>query len=109
MINAAEVPAEAVAAMRADPSWAGAEAVAHTLVYESALMGPDNPLPAELLATLRQPMLVLTGGNSPVWLTNAGKAVTAAVPHATHRVLEGQAHNVATEAIVPELLEFFVC
>lgn len=31
-----------------------------------------------------------------------------AIPGAVHRVLEGQPHDVAPEAIVPELLEFLV-
>jgi pimeloyl-ACP methyl ester carboxylesterase len=107
MVKAAEVPAEAVAAMRAQPSWSGAEAVAHTLAYEAAVMGPGNELPAEVLTGIAQPTLVLTGENSPAWMTNAGKAVSEAVPAGSHRVLEAQAHNVAPQAIVPELLEFF--
>jgi alpha-beta hydrolase superfamily lysophospholipase len=107
MIEAAEVPAEVVAGMRADPSWAGAEALAHTLVYEAEVMGPGNALPTGLLGEIRQPLLVLTGGSSPAWLANAGKAVTATVPHAVHRILDGQTHNVAAEALSPELLEFY--
>jgi hypothetical protein len=71
-------------------------------------LGPGNELPAGLLAAVTQPMLVLNGGNSPAWLTNAGQAVAEAVPGAARRILEDQAHNVAVAAIVPELLEFFV-
>jgi hypothetical protein len=44
-------------------------------------------------------MLVLTGGASPAWLVNAGLAVTAATPGAVHRVLDGQTHGVAAEAL----------
>ncbi|TDD17836.1 alpha/beta fold hydrolase [Nonomuraea diastatica] len=108
MVEAAEAPPEAVAAMRALPSWAAMEAVAHTLVHEAAVMGPGNRLPAGRLAALAQPTLVLTGEAGPAWMARAGQAVAAAVPGAVHRVLEGQAHNVAPEALVPELLEFFV-
>ncbi|MEO3789800.1 alpha/beta hydrolase [Nonomuraea sp. B10E15] len=107
MVEAAEAPPEAVAAMRALPSWAPMEAVAHTLAYEAAVMGPGNRLPAGL-AALTQPTLVLNGEASPAWMARAGQEVAAAVPGAVHRVLEGQAHNVAPEALVPELLEFFV-
>lgn len=107
MLKAAEVPGEMLAAMRADPSWAQSEALAHTLAYEAAVMGPDNELPAELLATITQPTLVLTGGNSPEWIVSAGKAVAGTIRGAVHRVLDGQVHNVAPEAIIPELLEFF--
>lgn len=108
MVRAAGVTAESVAAMRTQPSWPEVEAVAHTLAYEAFVMGPDNQLPAKLLAGIAQPTLVLTGEDSPAWMTNAGKAVSGAIPHASHRVLEGQTHNVAPQAIAPELLEFFV-
>ena len=107
MVEAAAVPAEAVAAMRLHPSWPDTEAVAHTLPYEAAVMGPGNALPAERLAAISRPVLVLTGGNSPAWMTNAGKAVAGAIPGAVHRVLDGQAHNVSPAALVPQLLEFF--
>ncbi|QFY08169.1 alpha/beta fold hydrolase [Nonomuraea phyllanthi] len=108
MIEAAEAPPEAVAAMRAQPSWPGIEALAHTLAYEAAVLGPGNALPAARLAAVTQPTLVLNGEDSPRWMANAGLAVAAAVPGAVRRVLEDQAHDVSPEALVPELLEFFV-
>jgi hypothetical protein len=51
---------------------------------------------------------MLTGGNIPGWMTNAGRAVVAALPRAVHRDLAGQMHGVSAEVLVPELLEFFV-
>ncbi|MFC4008463.1 alpha/beta fold hydrolase [Nonomuraea purpurea] len=108
MVEAAEAPPEAVAAMRAQPSWREIEAVAHTLVYEAAVMGPGNALPVGRLTAVTQPTLVLNGEDSPPWMSKAGLAVVAAVPCAQRRLLENQAHNVAPEALVPELLEFFV-
>jgi predicted alpha/beta-hydrolase family hydrolase len=108
LTDAAQAPAEVVAAMRADPSWAASEAIAHTLAYEAAVMGPSNALPTERLQTLTQPTLVLTGGASPAWMVNGGKAVAATIPGALHRVLENQMHNVDPAALVPDLLEFFV-
>jgi pimeloyl-ACP methyl ester carboxylesterase len=107
MVQAAEAPVEAMAAMRLQPSWPEAETAAHTLAYEAAVMGPGNALPAQRLAAITQPTLVLTGGNSPAWMTNAGKAVAETIHGAVHRVLEGQTHNVSPEALAPELLEFF--
>ena len=107
MADAAEVPAEVVAAMRLQPSWPDSEAVAHTLAYEAAVMGPGNALPAERLSAIVQPVLVLNGGESPAWMTNAGVAVASAIPGAVHRVLEGQAHSVGVAALAPELLVFF--
>jgi pimeloyl-ACP methyl ester carboxylesterase len=94
--------------MRVEPSWPSVEAVAHTLAYEAAVMGPGNALPAQRLAAITQPTLVLNGKNSPAWMTDAGTAVAATVPRAVQRILEDQAHNVTPEALVPELLEFFI-
>lgn len=37
-----------------------------------------------------------------------GEAVAGALPGAVHRVLEGQVHYMAPEAIVPEQLEFLI-
>lgn len=108
MVAAAEVPADAVTAMRAGPSWPGLEALAHTLAYEAAVMGPGNALPTELLTSISLPTLVLNGADSPRWMRDAGRAVAAAVPGATRRVLDGQAHAVAARSLAPELLEFFV-
>ena len=108
MVKAVQATPEAVAGMRAQPFWPAMEAAARTLAYEALVMGPDNALPAALLARITQPTLVLNGGDSPAWMGSAGKAVAEAVPGAVHRVLEAQAHNAAPRAIVPELLEFFV-
>jgi pimeloyl-ACP methyl ester carboxylesterase len=108
MVKAVQAPPEAVAGMRAQQFWPAMEAAAQTLAYEAHVMGPDNALRADLLARVTQPTLVLNGGDSPGWMGSAGKAVADAIPGAIRRVLEGQAHNVAPQAIVPELLEFFV-
>jgi pimeloyl-ACP methyl ester carboxylesterase len=107
MVEAVQATAGSVAALRAQPFWPDLEAAAPTLAYEAAVMGPGNVLPAALLAAITQPTLVLNGGNSPAWMTSAGRAVAEAVPWAVHRILAGQAHNVAPGVIVPELMEFF--
>lgn len=107
LVEAAEVPPEAVATMRAAPHWSGMEALAHTLSREAAVMGPGNALPAARLGVLRQPTLVLGGERSPGWMAAAGRAVADAIPDATRRVLAGQAHDVSAEVLAPELLEFF--
>ncbi|GAA1654030.1 alpha/beta hydrolase [Nonomuraea maheshkhaliensis] len=108
MVEAAEVAPADVAAMRSHPFWTQTEAMARTLVYEAAVLGPGNALPAGRLSGIRRPTLVLNGALSPRWMANAGLAVAEVIPGAVRRVLEGQAHNVAPEALVPEVLEFFV-
>jgi pimeloyl-ACP methyl ester carboxylesterase len=107
MVQAAEVPAGAVAAMRTHPSWTEMEALAHTLAYEAEVMGPGNAFPVRTAASITQPVLILNGQDSPAWMRTAGTAVARGIPGAVHRLLEGQAHDVSARALAPELLEFF--
>jgi pimeloyl-ACP methyl ester carboxylesterase len=103
--KAVGLPAEFVAQMRQAPFWAAQEALAHTLINNAMIMG-DFSLPAERIATVNLPILVMDGGETP-WLTHAAQAVAAALPNAQRRSLKGQPHNVAPEAMAPVLIEFF--
>ena len=73
LVKAVQATPEAVAGMRGQPFWPAMEAAAQTLAYEALVMGPDNALPAGLLARITQPTLVLNGGDSPAWMGSAGK------------------------------------
>ncbi|GGS74955.1 alpha/beta hydrolase [Planobispora rosea] len=92
LTRGAEMPAEAVAGMKAQPFWAGIEAVAHTLAYEAAVVGP-GPVPAHRLAAISVPTLVLAGSGSSPRMQTAAQAVADAVPGARVHRLEGQAHG----------------
>ncbi len=107
MTKAAEAPVEVVAQMRNAPFWPGVEAVAYTLIYDVTIMGDNNALPTERVASVTVPTLVIDGGVSPVWMRNAAQAVVEALPNAQRRTLEGQTHNVAPDALAPVLEEFF--
>ncbi|WAL68883.1 alpha/beta hydrolase [Amycolatopsis cynarae] len=100
------VPAPLIEGMRAQPGWAALEAIARTLAYDDEILG-DGHLPRDLAAAVAVPTLVLAGGASPARLRGAAKAVAEAIPAARHRVLEGQTHDVAAEALAPVLAEFF--
>jgi Alpha/beta hydrolase family len=104
LTKAALVPAEVVAAMRAAPFWPGLEANAPGLVRDAAIIG-DASIPAERLALVRAPTLVIDGGTAP-WVSGAADQVAAAVPDARRRTLDGQPHNVDAAAIAPALTEF---
>jgi pimeloyl-ACP methyl ester carboxylesterase len=99
-------PAEAVAGMRQTPVWSVFESVAPTLAYDNAIMG-DGSVPAERLASVTVPTLVIDGGASPEFMHNAAQAVANALPNARCRTLAGQTHDVAPEIIAPVLKEFF--
>jgi pimeloyl-ACP methyl ester carboxylesterase len=110
LTQGAGVPAEVVAQMREQPFWPAFEAVAHTLPYEASFMEgttSGKPLPAERWAAVTIPALVLDGGASPAWMRHAAQALADVLPNAQRRTLEGQQHDVAPEALVPVLMEFF--
>jgi pimeloyl-ACP methyl ester carboxylesterase len=107
MTRAAGAPAEWVAQMRSTPMWPELEAVAHTLIYDLTIMGGNNALPAERIASVRVPALVIDGGASPAWMHHAAQVVADTLPNAQRRTLPGQTHGVTAEAIAPVLEEFF--
>lgn len=107
---AAGVPAEYVAAMRADASWAGFEAVAHTLAYDAALMDGTvggKPLPADRWAMVTVPILVIDGGASPPQMGSAAQALAGLLPNTTRRTLAGQSHDVDPPLLAAALTDFF--
>jgi pimeloyl-ACP methyl ester carboxylesterase len=109
MTKGVGMPIEAVAPMRNMPMWPALESVAHTLIYDTTLMG-DFSLSTELTrlaASVRVPVLVMGGGASPVSLQLAVQAVAGAIPGAQLRMLDGQTHEVAPDAIAPVLEAFF--
>ena len=101
-------PAGMVGQMRGAPMWPALEALAPTLAYDSAVMGDSRggPLPAERLAAVATPTIVLAGGASPAWMREVARQVAGALPHGRHRSLDGQTHDVAAEALAPVLEEF---
>jgi pimeloyl-ACP methyl ester carboxylesterase len=66
-----------------------------------------KPLKAERWAAETVPTLVLDGSASPEWIRNSARKLAEVLPSATHKTLEGQAHNAAPDAIAPELERFF--
>jgi pimeloyl-ACP methyl ester carboxylesterase len=111
MTKVVGMPAEAVAPMRKAPTWPKLEAVAHTLPYDAAVLGDTmagKPLPPQRWASATVPTLVMDGGASPAWIRHAAQALANILPHAQHRTLEGQTHDVAPEVLAPVLAGFFV-
>lgn len=107
MVQAAMMPAEVVAQMRHQPFWPMVESVAHTLVYDTAVMGNDALLRPERLTSITVPALVIDGGASPEWMRTAAQAVAEVLPHAQRRTLVGQTHEVSPLVLAPVLTEFF--
>ena len=101
---------EMVDQMRHDPTWAGLEAIAPTIAYDSEVMGDSSrggTVPVNLIGRVTPPTLVLCGGASPAWLIDIGRQIADVLPNGQHSVLEGQEHVVAPELLVPVVAEFF--
>jgi pimeloyl-ACP methyl ester carboxylesterase len=101
------LPEAAVGQMRASPAWPGMLAIAHTTAYDSALT-VHSEVPADRLAKLRLPVLVLTGSASYPWIGETARQVADAVPGAELVTLAGQPHSPAPEVLAPELTRFFL-
>lgn len=100
------MPAEVAVQARQSPWWAGSEAIAHTLVYDMTILG-DGSLPAQQLASVTVPVMVVGGAQSPEILRRSVQALAKALPNARSRMLENQDHNISADALAPVLKEFF--
>jgi pimeloyl-ACP methyl ester carboxylesterase len=101
-------PADQVEGMRQHPLWPMWESVAPTLAYDHiADLGADASLPVERASKLTVPTLVMSGSDSFPFMHTTAAILANAIPHAQHRVLAGQTHEVASEALAPVLIEFF--
>jgi pimeloyl-ACP methyl ester carboxylesterase len=100
--------AEDVEGIRQDPMWPLWEAVAPTLAYDHiAALGEDASVPTERATSVTVPTLVMNGSESFPFMHVTAVALANAIPHAQHRTLEGQTHEVSSEALAPVLVEFF--
>ncbi|HEX4977528.1 MAG TPA: alpha/beta hydrolase [Nocardioides sp.] len=102
-------PAFMIAVMRLMPAWKKLVAVAHTLPYDLAIVGPHGqgrPLPAGYYDAVTVPVLVMAGGKSPEYMRNAQAAIADALPDARLEVLPGQTHMVRPKVVAPRVTEF---
>jgi pimeloyl-ACP methyl ester carboxylesterase len=96
---------EVIADWRAGPLWATNEANAHTLVYDTAICGDFN-VPAERLATLRTPTMVVNSDGTSDWLRAAAQATAAALPNGWGVELPGSWHRINMDVLGQVLAGF---
>jgi len=102
------MPADHLDGMHQHPMWPIWEAVAPTIAYEATVLGEDASVPTKRSAGLAMPTLIMDGDASEwPFMHITAVALANAIPNAQHRILEGQTHEVAAEAIAPVLVEFF--
>lgn len=103
-------PTEQINGMQQAPVWPLFEAVAPTLEYDAEAMGEDRTAPIQRAARVAVPALVMDGGaNLQImpFMNESATALARAIPHAQHRTLEGQTHDVKLEVLAPVLDDFF--
>ena len=99
------VPDRAIEGMQRSPFWAEGEKIAPTLAYDAAVLD-DAAVPVDRLATITCPTALFTGGASPPLFATAADAAVAALPDGTHRVLDGQIHDVDPGALADAVAAF---
>ena len=102
--DAVGIPAEIVANMRHAPFRPGLEAIAHTLVYDSTILGA---LPESFAASIMTPTLVIGAENMPPVMHQSAQALAQALPNGRHHLLKGQTHDINPAVLAPVLNAFF--
>jgi pimeloyl-ACP methyl ester carboxylesterase len=102
------LPVGLVTRWRTEAWWAPTVSLAHTLAYDSAVMGDEQggTVPVDLAARVEVPALVLVGGASPSWMVDTDRALAEALPEGRLRVLDSAEHVVPPAVLVPVLAEF---
>ncbi|HYW90831.1 MAG TPA: alpha/beta hydrolase [Chloroflexota bacterium] len=98
------IPEDVVVQLRHAPFRPALEEMAHTLAYETAILG-DGRLPTGLAATTTMPTLVVAGGTSP-FMCAAAQALGRALPDGRVRILDGQGHDMDSSVLGPVLRAF---
>lgn len=99
---------EDVEGIRQTPMWPLWESIAPTLAYDHiAVLGEDGTVPVKQAARVSVPTLVMDGGASFPFMHTTAITLVNAMPNAEHRTLDGQTHEVQSEALAPVLIDFF--
>jgi Alpha/beta hydrolase family len=106
MAEVVRLPEPVIEKISNGPMWPWLESLAPSLPYDTSLMS-DTSLPADLLARVKVPTLVVDGGDSPQWQRNSVQAVAEIIERGRRHTLPGQNHNLAMDLVAPVLEEFF--
>jgi pimeloyl-ACP methyl ester carboxylesterase len=100
------VPSLIVFILRLTANWSKMKANANSLPYDAEIMG-EGTMPAEQVAAITIPAIVIAGEKSPGMLREAAQAVAEKLKNGRHRILKGQTHNVSAKVLAPVLIDFF--
>jgi pimeloyl-ACP methyl ester carboxylesterase len=103
-------PGFAILLMRLTPMWPKLKKVAHTLLYDFAVLGENTkgkPYPEGRWASATVPTLVMDGGKSPAYMRTSMRTLAQVLPEARYDTVAGQNHLLKAEAIAPVLVDYF--
>lgn len=106
----AQVPEEAITAMRATPEWQASVETAPTIVAEVRAV-KDYLFDPARFRELTTPTLLLLGSESPPYLKTATEAVAETLPQDRLTILAGQGHlamYTAPERFLEEVIAFLI-
>lgn len=92
--------------LKSSPEWKGMVQTGPTLVYDFVVMG-DGAIPVKAAKNIEVPTLVMDGEKSPAFMHITADSLGKLIPRAERKTLKDQMHNVAPEAVMPVLVEFF--
>ena len=104
------MPEPVIEQQRQAPEWPRLESLAHTLLYDFAILGDrisGRPPPSSWAESITVPVLILEGGASPPTLRNVTAALASLLPNTSLRTLEGQGHGAPVDVLAPILESFF--
>jgi pimeloyl-ACP methyl ester carboxylesterase len=102
------MPAAQIDGMRQAPFFPALAAIAPTLAYDHAgLMGDSLAVPVAKAAHVGSEALVMYGGASFPFMSATARTLSAEMPHARLREVDGQTHDVDPAVLAPVLREFF--
>ncbi|WP_200182756.1 alpha/beta fold hydrolase [Tomitella biformata] len=110
MTEAVGLPAEMVAGMVDQPFWAMFEQIGHTVAYDGRIMDDTmrgRPDSLDVFAGVHTPTLVMSGGDSPAWLSIAAEQLAQRLSAGTLTVLPGQTHQVDSAALGAAVGQYF--
>jgi pimeloyl-ACP methyl ester carboxylesterase len=109
MRDVPRVPEEHIATMRAQATWAGRVAAAHTIPRELKAVNTYQVDVRDRFAAVDTPTLLLIGGASPAFLQEPSRVLAETLADSEVAVFEGHMHSAmdtATDAFVEHVLDF---
>ncbi|OLT19127.1 alpha/beta hydrolase [Actinomadura sp. CNU-125] len=103
----AVLPDEQISMVRGSPMWPALADLAPSLDNDAAVLGDSVMPPADWIASIKVPTLVVDGGNSNSWARESVRVLAESLPGGRRVTLEGHDHVLAPEALAPVMKEFF--